>query len=161
MQLYALAEEYQSLLELAESTVEEDAQAFADTLEGLRGEINDKVESCAAVIRSIASEAEAINKEIDRLDKRKKSLLSNVDRIKKYMLSSMEQCAIEKVKGKLFTIAIRKNPPSVVIDDEAMIPLNFTRTKIEVDKSALSTALKAGTVVAGAHLEQSKRLAID
>jgi hypothetical protein len=55
---------------------------------------------------------------------------------------------------------LKKNPPSVVIDDLTQIPTQYQRQKIQVDidKVAIKAAIKAGEEVPGAHLEQGTSL---
>jgi hypothetical protein len=55
---------------------------------------------------------------------------------------------------------VKKNPPSVVIDDLTQIPTQYQRQKIQVDidKVAIKAAIKAGEEVPGAHLEQGTSL---
>lgn len=47
---------------------------------------------------------------------------------------------------------------AVIIDDIEAIPDDFRRVKVEADKTALGTLLKAGVVVPGAHIEESLSL---
>jgi hypothetical protein len=55
---------------------------------------------------------------------------------------------------------VRKNPPSVAIDDLSKVPTKFQHQKIEVtlDKVAIKNAIKAGEKVDGAHIEQGEKL---
>ena len=58
-------------------------------------------------------------------------------------------------------LSIRKNPPSVTIDDQSKIPDRFIRTitEVSVDKAALREELKIREVP-GARLEAGERLEI-
>jgi hypothetical protein len=55
---------------------------------------------------------------------------------------------------------VKKNPPSVVIDDLSKVPTKFQHQKIEVtlDKVAIKNAIQAGEKVDGCHIEQSEKL---
>jgi hypothetical protein len=55
---------------------------------------------------------------------------------------------------------VRKNPPSVVVDDVTKIDSKYTRQKIQIDidKIAIKKAIQAGENVAGARLEQTEKL---
>ena len=65
--------------------------------------------------------------------------------------------AFSSNKGEM---KVRKNPPSVVIDDVAKIPTEFQKQKIDVtiDKVALKKAIQGGEKVDGAHIEQGEKL---
>jgi hypothetical protein len=55
---------------------------------------------------------------------------------------------------------VRKNPPSVVVDDVTKIDSKYTRQKIQidVDKIAIKKAIQAGENVPGCRLEQTEKL---
>ena len=69
-----------------------------------------------------------------------------------------------KFKTALFSFGIRKNPPSVVIDEPYLenIPARFLIPQDPtVDKKAMKDALKAGEDLTGlCHLEQTESLSI-
>jgi len=161
MKLYELASQYQELIPLAENADDEaDLQAFYDTLDGLQGEIGEKLENCAAVVKTIDAEAEAIAAEEKRLATRRRALQNSADRLKAYMRDGMDAAQMVKHKGKLFTISLQDNPPAVVVDDEASLPRDYCRVKVEPDKTAIKDALKNGVEVPGVHLEHTKSLRI-
>jgi hypothetical protein len=66
----------------------------------------------------------------------------------------------KEVITKYGVMKVRKNPPSVVVDDIAKIPTEFQKQKIEVtiDKTAIKKAIQNGEKVDGARLESSERL---
>jgi hypothetical protein len=57
-------------------------------------------------------------------------------------------------------LKLKKNPPALVIDDQAKIPSKYEKQKIEIslDKVAIKAAIKAGEEVPGVHLEQGTSL---
>lgn len=161
MKLYELAGQYQELIPLAENADDEaDLQAFYDTLDGLEGEIKEKVGNCAAVVKTLDAQASAIKAEEDRLAKRRQAIQNSRDRLKLYMQSGMEAAQLSKIKGELFTVSIADNPPSVVIDSEEMIPSDCKEVKITIARSRIAEKLKSGEPVAGAHLERTRSLRI-
>ncbi len=59
------------------------------------------------------------------------------------------------------TLAIQDNPPSVVVENEFILPAQYLKQPPPVvDKVAIKAAIKAGVIVPGAHLAQSQRLVI-
>ena len=71
MTLYELTEQYQQLVDMA---ADAEPEVLADTLEGIEGEIEDKADNYAKVIRSIAGDIESVQAEIDRLSRRKRAM---------------------------------------------------------------------------------------
>ena len=160
MTLYELTNDYMMLLEMAEDP-DTDPQAFADTLDGIEGAIEDKADGYARVIRQLTADAEALKEETERLTARRKSIESNVQRMKDALQSAMVTTGKTKFKTKLFSFGIRKNPASVVIDDEASVPDQFLiPQEPKIDKRAIKEMLKDGRLYQWAHLEQSESLTI-
>ena len=70
---------------------------------------------------------------------------------------------MKKVETKLGNMTVRKNPVSVVIDDESLIDEDYKQevVTIKIDKKAIKEDItKNGVVVNGCHLEQSTNLII-
>lgn len=157
--LYELQNEFLELLSLAEDP-DVDPVAFKDTLEGLEGEIEYKADGYAKVIRQLEASADAVDKEMKRLQGMKKLFEGNIKTMKESLQSAMEVTGKKKFKTNLFSFNIQKNPPSVVIDKEDDIPPEYLKIKTEPDKTAIKEALNAGEVIEFAHLEQAETLRI-
>ncbi len=163
MKLYELGNQYQRIRDLAEMAgTEEDAKAFQDTLEGITGELDEKVDRIAALMTEFDADCDALKNEEARLEARRKSIESNRARLAEYTLHCLQDAGIEKCKGPRFTVMVSKNPPRVVIDDAAKIPEAFVRMEwvTTPEKAAIRDALKAGKEVPGTHLEQGESLRI-
>lgn len=161
--LYALADEYVSAVEKL-SDMDLDEQTIADTLEGLSGELEAKATNVAMFVRNLESNAKAIkNAELHMLARRR-AIESRVQRIRDYLLLNMERTGISKIECPHFKIAIRENPPSVVIDALPLIPEDYMRQPETppptVDKKLIAQAIKDGFNVPGAHVERTKRVEI-
>lgn len=72
------------------------------------------------------------------------------DEIKAVMLASGS--AIIKKKGE-YTIKIKKGKGSVVVNDEELVPLEFKKTIIKIDKTLIREKLLSGEKIIGAELE--------
>ena len=161
--LYELTDDYLALLEMAEDP-DIDEQAFADTLEGIDGALEDKAEGYAKVIRTLEGDAAACDAEAKRLSNKKQTIENNIRRMKAALQYAMQATGKTKFKTALFSFGIQKNPAAVVIDEGYIenIPDRFLIPQDpQIDKKAIKEALKAGEDLEGiAHLEQTESLRI-
>lgn len=165
MTLYELSEQYQNLLAMIDEIPED---AFADTLEALNGEIEEKIDGIVSVMKTLTAEAEAISREREALDQRVKTKEKHVERLKGYLKSYMTTAGVGKVETPRNMISIAQCSPKVVIDDafyawaveskrvDLLKPM--AEPKPEADKAAIKKALQDGAVVPFAHLEQGVAL---
>ena len=163
MTLYELTNDYAELLLMAEDP-DADPQAFANTLEGIEGALEDKADNYARVIRNLEADAAACDAESKRLRNKKQTIENNIKRMKGALQYAMQTTGKTKFKTALFSFGIRKNPASVVIDAANVrdFPEQYViESEPVLDKKALKDALKAGEDLAGlCHLEQSESLSI-
>ena len=161
--IYELTSDYLNLLELAEDP-DIDEQAFLDTLEGIEGALEDKADGYAKVIRNLEADAAVCDAESKRLRNKKQTIENNIKRMKSALQFAMQMTGKTKFKTALFTFGIRKNPASVVIDEQYLenIPARFLIPQEPmIDKIAMKDALKAGEDLTGiCHLEQTESLQI-
>lgn len=158
--LYELTADYQQLLELVEDP-EIDPQVIEDTLEGLSGEIEDKADGYAKVIRQLEANVLALRMEEERLARKRRVIDSNIDRMKKSLETAMRITNKPKFQTELFSFNIRKNPASVVITDESRVTHDYLIPQPpKVDKKAIKAAINEGFSFDWAHLEQSETLQI-
>ena len=73
MKLYELSAECEMMYQLLDDLEDnpELKQAYADTLEGLSGEFDEKAEAIAIIVKRFEAEAEAISQELRRMEERK------------------------------------------------------------------------------------------
>ncbi|HLG26515.1 MAG TPA: siphovirus Gp157 family protein [Paenisporosarcina sp.] len=157
MRLYEMSANYQQILSL----IEDGQEGLEDTLESLTDAIEDKVENIGKLIKTIDAEAAGLKAEEQRLADRRKSLENNTKRLKLYAEQSMQDAGMKKIKGQLFTFSIQKNPPSLEVSNDSVIPeIFFTEQEPLLNKAALKEALKDGQVIDGAYLVQKESLRI-
>jgi predicted ribosome quality control (RQC) complex YloA/Tae2 family protein len=158
--LYSLTEEYQELMSMALDP-DVDPEALADTLEGIEGEIENKADGYAKVMRNLDADASAIKEEIARLTERKKRIEANVDRMKKSLETAMRLTGKTKFKTSLFSFNIQKNPAALKIDNPDRVPEEFLIPQDpKINTTAIKRELKEGTVFDWCHLEQGESLRI-
>ena len=156
MSLYHLTEQYRgALAELSDADLPE--EVVADTLEALEGELVQKGQAVAAFALNLAAEVEAIKAVEKRISDRRKALERRAEGLRDYLRTNMEKAGISEIKAidGSFTAKLAKGRPSVVIDDESLIPddSEFVKWRREVSKTAVGDAIKAGHDVPGARIE--------
>ena len=160
MTLYELSGQYLELLEMAEEDIL-DQGIIKDTLEGLDGEIEDKAEKIGIVLKTLDSNVDMLEKEINRLELRKKHMKNNMESLKRNLENCMLTLNKKKFKTNLFSFNIQKNPPSLKILDKEKIPSEFKRVEetVVIDNAGLKKFLKEN-IVDYAELIQTESLRI-
>lgn len=163
--LYELTEQWAAVLYLAEEGA--DAEAIENALADISGEIEDKADGYAKIIKELEGQAEIAKMEKERLYSRETAFKNSAKNMKTRLEEAMVLCGKPKFKTELFSFNIQKNAPSVRIDDEGTLVATLKndapallKTKIEIDKKALLSALKEGLVIKGAEIQQSESLRI-
>ena len=157
MLLYELSEIETQILEQLDSEEGIDKNLY----ESLKLDEEEKIVSCARVYRQILSDAQVCNDEAKRLSERKKRLENNAARLKELMFEGMKMTDVKKIHRSEFDIAIRKNPPSLEISDEAQIPMEYYKPQAPVlDKAMLKDDIKNGLKIDGISLIQTERVDI-
>jgi hypothetical protein len=166
VKLYELVAQHRSL-EALESSDDLPAETIRDTLEGLEGQLQEKAVSVAHFVRNLESTADAIDEAAEAMRMRGTRLRKRAQSLQDYLLFNMQAAGITKIDSPYFTLIVKKNPPTVVIDSENLIPAQYMRQpdpppppKPVPDKKAIGDAFKAGEDVPGAHTEQRERLEI-
>ena len=72
--LYEITGDYLRLLEMLESEEAIDSKTFADTLEGIEGELEAKADGYARVMKELNAEAKKYEEEINRMTERMNTL---------------------------------------------------------------------------------------
>lgn len=145
MRLYELTSDLLVLQEMLEDSV--DDQCLLDTLEGVQGEYEIKLEAYCKVIKNLEADMEALKSEAKRLTDKRKVLENNVDRLKKAMFDSMKATGTDKIKGALFTVAIQRNGgklPVIVDVDTSELPDELVKITESPDLEAIGKLLEAG-----------------
>lgn len=161
MTLYELTDDYRNLLEMAQNP-DIDGQAIKDTLEAIQGDIEEKADGYAKVIKELSADTDKITAEIKRLTDRKNTIQNNIAYMKQSLTSAMTVTGNTKFRTDLFSFNIQKNPPALVVDDEKAIPQEYLiPQEPKVDKKAIIDFLKNGNKkVPYAHIEQSEGVRI-
>lgn len=143
MSLYEITGRLAYLRELIENEEisEEDA---ADTMEAILQEQEDGYENAVKWIRDLEADIEAVKAEAEKLAEKRKALENRKERVRDYILRSMQASGQTKVKAGIFTIAEKKPAvkyvPSVSVDE---MPPELLRVKKEFSATAAKEWAKA------------------
>ncbi len=132
--------------------------AIADTLEGMEGELTDKIEQLLAICKNESSYAERLKEEAKSLNERAAVIQNKIENIQSYIASSLETIGKKKIRAGLHQVTLRAPSESVEITDASALPAEYVEydTIIKADKLAIKHQLKAGKAVAGAQLKFGK-----
>lgn len=143
--LYELTENYEYVLNMFYDGETED-QVIFDTLESIEGEIEDKADNYAKLIRTITADAEAVKAEEDRLRARRQSMENRVRQLKDRLQANLEFIGKTKFKTALFSFSVSKNggkQPLTITDNLGEIPGKYLIPQAPiVDKDAVRELLQ-------------------
>lgn len=159
--LYELTAEFKAVADRLEE-MELDAVTIRDTLDGYSTDFDNKVVAIASLIRNIESTAVAIKEAEDQMATRRKALDNRAAWLREYVINNMKAIGKESVDCPFFSVKVRTNRPSVIVADDAYIPIAYRVEKMVVtpDKKALLKALESGEKLEGVSLVCSNSLLI-
>jgi len=101
----------------------------------------------AKAVKFAESQIDAINAEIDRLEKRQTRFKAMQYSVEGYIQAYMELSGQRKIEAGTFTLSLRKST-ALIIDDESLIPDKFKHSIIttKIDKNELKAALKLESI---------------
>lgn len=108
MRLYELTEQWDAVFNMMEDG-ETDEQVIFDTLESIEGEIEDKADNYAKIIRNLQANADALKAEEERLYRRRKSAENHIQKLKDTLQANLEFIGKTKFKTDLFSFSVSKN----------------------------------------------------
>lgn len=156
MNLYELSLSFQEV-----QNMDLDPEVMKDTLDSIEDAIENKAENIAKLVRNLESDVSACKEEEDRLKTKRQATENKVKWLKTYLEDNMKLTGKTKFKSGMFNFSIQKNPASVNITDEKIIPGEFLIPQPpKVDKTSLKEILKRGIEVPGAELKQTEGLRI-
>lgn len=155
MRLYELAEQWDDVYNMLEDG-ETDEQVIFDTLESIEGEIEDKADNYAKIIRNLQASVDVLKAEEERLYQRRKSIENHIQRLKDNLQANLEFIGKTKFKTDLFSFSVAKNggkQPLSITDNLDEIPGKYLIPQPpKVNNDAVRELLKEKTVD-WAHLE--------
>ena len=143
--IYELTDQYKEVESMLYDG-ETEEQVILDTLEAIDGEIEDKADNYAKLIKNILSDVEALKAEENRIKSRRMALENRADRIKKTLQANLEFIGKTKFKTVLFSFSVSKNggkQPITITDNIGDIPGKYLIPQNPiVDNEAVRELLK-------------------
>ena len=137
-----------------------------ERLNALQMERDDKLEGVALWVKDLKAEADAVKAEADKLTARKKALDNKIDSIKAWLLQALNGGKLKTARCNVYPTHSQR----VSIEDEGKLvsflqtlnePEQFLRFKDpELRKDEIKKALKEGTIIPGASLEETESVVI-
>jgi phage host-nuclease inhibitor protein Gam len=160
MKLYEVTKELDTAIQKYNSVESQDElDALEKVLTDLQMTFNDKAKQVALYTRNIDADVEAVKAEIERLNGLKEGLVKHSEWLKSYIFNQMLMTDTREIDGQVIKLKIKKCPPSVIVEDEGLIPDSFKRVipeRKEPDKVAIKESWKKGVGVTGTRIDDSK-----
>ena len=153
--LFSLKEEFLALYELA--VTEDDEQAFLDTLESLKDELEVKAGGYTHVIKQLEMEAGECDKVIAAFKHKKEIRENHIKRMKQALMEAMDVAGVDSISAGEYTLKIAKNGGLQPLKIDGEVPDNFKKVIYEDDKDLIRKALNDGEELSFAHLEERGR----
>ena len=162
MKLYEINQQYDTLKKyITDTDTSEDM--FKEAFDQIEAAFEDKAENIVKLIKNIEGDVEAHKVEEKRISEKRKFMENHIGRLKKMLEESMVQMDKDDVKAGTFTLKIQKNPYSVEIEDESLIPEEYKTIEqvVKIDKKHIVDDYKADQMmIPGVNVKQTESLRI-
>ncbi len=150
--IYELADNYNTVLDmLYDENIDE--EMILDTLEGIEGEIEDKADNYAKIIRELEARRDARKNEAKRLLDSSKVFDNRITSLKKNLYNAMKITNKPKFATNLFSFSIVRNGGKQPLFIDGEVPEEYIKTIKENDNEKIRADLEAGKKLPFAHLE--------
>ena len=131
-----------------------DKENYSEIMLFLKEELKNKSDSIIQYIQNLQTLNKSAKEEVDRLQKLIKIRTNKIERLKSYLISTMQILEQKKIETALGSYGIRKTPDKVEIYDLTVLPKEFIRIKEEKepDKEKIKAYIKEHGEVAGARI---------
>ena len=157
--LYDISAGYASLIDAYDNAdSDEEREGIIAMLASAEGEITEKAENYARVIRMKEEEAKAFKAEADRLTKRKQAAENMVARLKDALLGAMALTGTQEIKTSIGKWRLQMNPLSCDVVDIEKVPMQYhIKQEDKIDKKSLLADYKAtGEIIDGVVFKQEQ-----
>lgn len=142
----------EALLEETAGEIDERAEFLLDELGRAEDDLLAKLDAYAIVIAQMEMDAEAydakasyLKEKMDAMRARSSTKRRVVDTLKSRIIQSMRALGMQKAETpNKVSLSVRKAKAPVIIDDESLVPDEFSRITRKPDKTAIAQALQDG-----------------
>jgi hypothetical protein len=156
--LYELSAGYASLLDMYDQAETEDERAeILDMLASAEGDITEKAEAYARIMKNKQAEADAFKAEADRLTQKRRAAEAVVDRLKDAIGTAMQITVAKEIGTTIGKWRLQDNPWSCEVLDVNAVPEEW-HIKVEdrIDRAGLVRHFKeTGEVIDGVEFRRS------
>ena len=145
--LYQLTNNYETVLNMLYDE-DADEEMILDTLEAIEGEIEDKADNYAKIIKELEAKQNARKEEAKRLTESAKVFENRVKALKSNLFNSMKATGKTKFATDLFSFNIAKNGGKQTLTIDGEVPEEYTKTITENDTDKIRQALEKGRKIA-------------
>lgn len=150
--LYQLTNDYETVLNMLYDE-DADEEMILDTLEAIEGEIEDKANNYAKIIKELEAKQNARKEEAKRLTESAKVFENRVKALKSNLFNSMKATGKTKFATDLFSFNMAKNGGKQTLTIDGEVPEEYTKTITENDTDKIRQALEKGEKLTFAHFE--------
>ena len=152
MKLYEITDIYLNLENI------DDEIDITAALAEVDGELEDKLENIAKLIRNLEAKAKAYEDEEKRLKTQKQAAKNRIESLKRYVKGNLETIGKDKVEAGIFKWSLQNGPGRVEITDETKIPDEYFVKVIKPLRSEIKKAIEEGVITEGAEIVRGKSL---
>lgn len=158
MNLYEIMHSINEVIEM----VDEDwvllpqAEQYLNELQITQAE---KFRNLWALVKNLSSNLDEIKLEKQRLTEKQRITENKIDRLKSYLKFVMEWQSLNKYEAWVFSFSLR-NSTSVKVEDNVLLPAEYTKITIEPRKTEIKEALNNWIIIEWCSLVENKNLII-
>lgn len=139
-----------------------DEKTINDTKESIELLLEEKSNQLELILKDLESKEEKCKEIADFYAKKAKQANEKRKALKELIITTMTKLDTKRIDTETGTFTIKNNAPSLIIDDESLIPQKFithiSSTKIE--KNEIKKEIKNGAEILGVHLETTQSLLV-
>lgn len=139
-----------------------DEKTINDTKESVSLLLEEKSEQLELILKELEAKEEKCKEIADFYTKKAKQANEKKKALNELILGAMQKLGTKKIETVTGTFTIKNNTPSLIIDDENLIPQKFTtfvQTK-KIEKNEIKNEIKKGIKIPGVHLESTQSLLV-
>ena len=139
-----------------------DEKTINDTKESIELLLEEKSEQLELILKDLEIKEEKCKEIADFYAKKAKYANEKKKMFKELILEAMQKLGTKKIETVTGTFTIRNNTPSLIIEDENLIPQKFIThiSSIKIEKNEIKKEMKNGAKIPGVHLETTQSLLI-